>query len=408
MNTRLIIILLLIFVGIFTKPFSYGVWDFIFKFFVFVGATLLIYKNFVPSTEETKEEEIKEEISKKKIPIDIDSDGNEVLPLPQLINEDETIQDYIKSQFLVLANILIPDQGWIVYKLNDYKLKVIFQISFSKEKLENIPEQIDLTGIYKIVDDREELLIENNIQNANYSFLCYNDSEYNVSSFIGIPIKISDKEKMFFLFDSGTSGQFSKEDTEIIDRIIEGIQSTLKFRLKSISLLSGLHYKDKLLDFAYRMNSCNTISSAINILGEFVSSEFEANRLTICSRTPDSNSAVIRKVIGQQDIFKEGFEFNLDEGLTGWVIGKNKPYIIEDLEKGEYFIPRYTKDEKSNYGLRSFIGIPFSVSENVFGALTLESSQSDKYSSFEKKYLEEIIKIYSTIYLRKNINKKEN
>ena len=47
MNIQLIIIFLLVFIGIFIKPFSYGVGDFIYKFLVFVGATYLIYKNFV-------------------------------------------------------------------------------------------------------------------------------------------------------------------------------------------------------------------------------------------------------------------------------------------------------------------------------------------------------------------------
>ena len=407
MNIRLIIILLLIFIGIFTKPFSYGLLDFLFKFIVFVAATFLIYKNFVPNSEEVEDEELEEKVKSNKIPIDIDKEENEILNLPELINEDETIQNYIKSQFLVIASILIPDQGWIVYKINEYKLKVVYQISFSDSKVESIPDQIDLTGIYKIIDNREDLLIENNIQNANYSFQCYNEIDYHVSSFLGIPVSFSDKEKMFFLFDSATSGQFNKEDSETINNIIKGIQFAIKFRLKSISLLSTLHLNERLLNFSQQMNTCNTISSSFNVLADFVSTEFEADRLTICSTIPNSSKAVIRKAIGQQDMFKEGFEFELEEGLTGWVIGKNKPYIIEDLEKGEYFIPRYTKKEKSNYGLRSFIGIPFSNSDNVYGAITLESIQNDKYSGFEKKYLAEIVKIFTTIYLRKNINKKE-
>ena len=82
-------------------------------------------------------------------------------------------------------------------------------------------------------------------------------------------------------------------------------------------------------------------------------------------------------------------------------------YAGEDLEKGEYFIPRYTKEEKSNYGLRSFVGIPFSYDDNVYGALTLEAQQSDKYSNYDKQFLEEITNIFSTIFRRKNINKKE-
>jgi len=407
MNIQLIIIFLLIFIGIFIKPFSYGLLDFIYKFIVFVGATYLIYKNFVQSSDENKDIEHIEEIKQRVIPSDIDRENKKPWILSDLLNDDESTQQYIKSQFLALAGILIPDQGWIVYKVNEFKLNVVYQISFSDFKLDNIPEQIDLAGLYKIIDDRDELLIENNIQNANYSFQYYQDIDYKVSSFLSIPIKISDNEKMFFIFDSAVSEQFNKQDTEIIDKITGGIQSTIKYRLKSISLLSELKSNKKLLDFALQINTCKTISTAIDTLANFVSNEFEADRLTISSTIQDSDKAVIRKVIGQQDTFTEDFEFHLEEGLTGWVIGKNKPYIIEDLEKGEYFIPRYTKEEKSNYGLRSFIGIPFNLDDNVYGAITLEAQQSNKYSNYDKQFLEEITKIFSTIYKRKNINKKE-
>jgi len=381
--------------------------DFIYKFIVFVGATYLIYKNFVQNSDENKDLEHTEEIKQRVVPSDIDNENKNPWNLSDLLNNDESTQQYIKSQFLALAGILIPDQGWIMYKLNEFKLNVVYQISFSDFKLNNIPEQVDLTGLYKIIDERNEILIENNIQNANYSFQYYQDIEYSVSSFLSIPINISANEKMFFIFDSAVSEQFNKQDTEIIDRITHGIQSTIKYRLKSISLHSELKLNKKLLDFALQINTCNTISSAINTLANFVSNEFEADRLTISSTIQDSDKAVIRKVIGQQDTFTEDFEFALEEGLTGWVISKNKPYIIEDLEKGEYFIPRYTKEEKSNYGLRSFIGIPFNLNDNVYGAITLEAQQSNRYSNIEKQFLDEIANIFSTIYKRKNINKKE-
>jgi len=408
MNIQLIIIFLLIFIGIFIKPFSYGLLDFIYKFIVFVGATYLIYKNFVQSSDENKDIEHIEEIKHRVIPSDIDRENKKPWILSDLLNDDESTQQYIKSQFLALAGILIADQGWILYKVDEFKLKVVYQISFSDLKLINIPEQIDLVGLFKIIDERDTLLIENNIQNANYSFQYYQEIEYNVSSFLSIPIKISDNEKMFFIFDSSVAEQFNKQDTEIIDKITNGIQSTIKYRLKSISLLSELKSNKKVLDFALQINTCNTISTAIDTLANFVSNEFEAERLTISSTIQESDKAVIRKVVGQQDIFSEDFEFALEEGLTGWVISKNKPYIIEDLEKGEYFIPRYTKEEKSNYGLRSFIGIPFNLNDKVYGAITLEAQQSNKYSSYEKQFLEEIANIFSTIYQRKNINKKEN
>ncbi|MCK5033996.1 MAG: hypothetical protein KAS18_10195, partial [Calditrichia bacterium] len=302
MNLQLIVVLLLIFIGLFIKPFSYGLWDFIFKFIIFVGTTYLLYKNFLQNTVENKKDHV-EDKSKKPLPPEINSENKESWNLSDLLYEDESSKQFIIDQFLALSGILIPDQGWIVYKLNNYKLNVIEQVSFSDFKLESVPDQIDLSGLYKIIDDRNEILIENNIQNANYSFHYYQNTEYVVSSFLSVPINISNSEKIFFIFDSATPEQFNKQDAEIIEKIVNGLRSTIKFRLKSISLLSELKSNKKLLNFAMLINKCNTISTAIDTLTEFVSKEFEADRLTVCSTIQNSEKAVIRKVIGQQDTF---------------------------------------------------------------------------------------------------------
>lgn len=406
MNLQLIIILLLFFVGLFIKPFAYGLWDFVYKFVVFVAATYLLYRNFVYEKEENNDENFERKIN-KTIPEEINNDHAVNWKLSDLINEDEASKQYIIDQFLALAGIVLPDQGWIFHKFDNYKLNVIKQHSFSDLTLEDIPNQIDLSGIFKIIDDRDEILIENNIKNANYSFQYYNNTVYSVASFISIPISISNSEKFFFIYDSETAEQFNINDNEIIEKIGSGIQSTIKYRLNSISLLSELKSNKKLLAFSLQINNCNTISTAIDVLSNFVSSEFEADRLTICTTMQNSNKAVIRKVVGQKDIFNKDHEFILEEGLTGWVISKNKPYVIEDLEKGEYFIPRYGKDEKTNFGLRSFLGIPFSFKENVYGAITLEDHLPNKYSNDDKEFLQQISNIFKTIFNRKNTNKKE-
>ena len=92
----------------------------------------------------------------------------------------------------------------------------------------------------------------------------------------------------------------------------------------------------------------------------------------------------------------------MDQGLTGWVIEKNKPYLIEDLEKGEYFIPRYTKEEKTNHGLRSFLVMPFEANGKVYGSLTLEHKIPQKYTEKDKHHLQQIISIFNTTYLRQH------
>jgi signal transduction protein with GAF and PtsI domain len=101
----------------------------------------------------------------------------------------------------------------------------------------------------------------------------------------------------------------------------------------------------------------------------------------------------------------ENVTFPLDEGLTGWIISKNKPYLIEDLEKGEYFIPRYNKNEKSNLGLRSFLGVPIEADDQVFGSVSLEHRLANKYNENDKKRIKHFVDIFSTTFLRSSSKK---
>jgi transcriptional regulator with GAF, ATPase, and Fis domain len=156
------------------------------------------------------------------------------------------------------------------------------------------------------------------------------------------------------------------------------------------------------LKLAIDLNSSKTIAQALEKFARAMAHQFEASRLTISLAKPNSNIAVIRKVIGQGDEFGENAEFPLDEGLTGWVISKKKPYVIEDLEKGEYFIPRYTKQEKTNYGFRSFLGVPLTLEDRVYGALTLEHNLPYKYNNASLDEIKNWAQIFSSTFGRQS------
>ena len=221
-------------------------------------------------------------------------------------------------------------------------------------------------GLMQILNDKDEMLIENNLSKEGKLVNFYNGLDYSPSSFIGIPITIHDDQKIFIVYDSHDKEHFNREDQKIIDKVGQNIQVFVLNRVKAYSLLKSLSENETLLDFATDLNKSKTISMAIDRFADQISHEFEASRLTISLISQEANLGIIKRVIGQIDDFDENSEFPLDEGITGWVISKNKPYIIDDLEKGEYFIPRYTKKEKNNFGLRSFLGIPIEVDGEVF------------------------------------------
>jgi transcriptional regulator with GAF, ATPase, and Fis domain len=398
---RTIIIVVLALLGIFVHPFSPGTIDFIYRFLIFSALTYLVYLNFRTNENEPESEPALQNYTPPGPKSDIDIEIKEDISFLGVLNKDSRTQEFIKAQFEILNNILVAENGWIFYKNNPETMVSITNVYGRIEKSTEDPEKTyPITGLMQILDADDKVLIENNLNNDTPLLSYYLNMAYKPFSFIGIPLHLFGEEKLFFVFDSPNKDHFNHEDKDLVEKIRETTRIFLINRMKGYTLLSSLRSKDSLLEFAITLNGSKTVSHAINKLAEYVSELFEATRMTICLRKSESESAIIKKVVGQTNDIDENFEFPLDQGLTGWVIGKNKPYLIEDLEKGEYFIPRYTKDEKTNFGLRSFIGIPLQTTEKVYGALTLEHITPGKFTENDKHRIQQITDIFSSTFLR--------
>ncbi|MFW9825675.1 MAG: GAF domain-containing protein, partial [Candidatus Thorarchaeota archaeon] len=376
-----------------------GTIDFIYRFIIFAAITYLVYTTQRPETVE-KEIYINKEDSVAQSETELEFKFQNQWHIADLINSDEKTRVYLKDQLEILINILIPDHAWIFYKKNKSILKKFYHKGINDTSAPFQNEEIELLGIMQILNEKDGLLIENNLTNEGNLINFYQDIEYTPASFLGIPINIYNDEKFFFVFDSHNKQHFNHEDEEIINKIVQSIRIFLLNRVKAYSLLKNLNENEDLLAFAAELNGSRTISLALDKAANRISNAFEASRLTISLLNKESHLGVIKKVIGQKDAFNENNEFPLDEGLTGWIMSKNKPYIIDDLEKGEYFIPRYTKVEKNNFGLRSFLGIPIEVEGDVFGAITLEHHNTNQYSEEDKDRLQKYMNILNTTFRR--------
>ena len=398
--TRTITIVVLALLGIFVHPFSPGTIDFIYRFLLFSALTYLVYLNFRREEPEQDSEPALQTYAPASPRSDIDIEINSDISFKGVLRKDSRTIEYIKSQFEILNNILVAENGWIFYKDNADTIRVLQSAGNSEKSSENLGPSYQISGLIQILNADDKVLVENSLNNDTPLLSYYSDSDYKPQSFIGIPVELYGEEKLFFVCDSPNKDHFNHEDINLVERIRETTKIFLINRMKGYTLLSSLRAKNSLLEFVTTLNGSKNITHAVNNLAEYMSELFEATRMTICLKKSDSTTGVVKKVVGQTNDIDENFEFPLDQGLTGWVIAKNKPYLIEDLEKGEYFIPRYTKDEKTNFGLRSFIGVPLQTSEKVYGALTLEHIIPGKFTEDDKHRIKQITDIFSSTFLR--------
>jgi len=395
---KTIVIVALCLIGIFVHPFDPGIMDFVYRFVVFSIIVYLVYNIYQQegeSEDEPDEQFIRPVSEPKKDEFKISEEWH----LGELVEGDERTKQYLTDQFDILASLIFPDSGWIFYKDGD-NITVVTHKNLSDQPDPDIQAQYPISGLMQILDEKDTIVIENNIDIANNLLPFYKDIDYSVNSFLGLPITLQNREKIFFVFDSHHQEHFNKDDITLFTKLADNTGIWVLNRVNAYALLDDIKNQTKLLDFTKKLNSSKTISTAIEKFSLLVSNEFEATRLTISLFKKDNNTAMIKKVIGQKDDFEENMAFTLDEGLTGWIISKQKPYLVDDLEKGDYFIPRYSKDEKTNFGLRSFLGVPIMADDQIFGAVTLEHRLANKFLESDKGKLQDFVDILSTTFLR--------
>lgn len=230
-------------------------------------------------------------------------------------------------------------------------------------------------------------VLEQNIPDEAQPVNYYHDTR-KIKSFLAVPLTINNEVRGVLSVDSLVAHDFSEEDLELLkayeNLISHGIRligEREKSQLVNQSLRAQQIFLTELNEELSYDNLYSAVGSACRVVYRF-------DRLTIATiDSENSEMGIVTKVIGQRDAMGEGFRFPLNDGITGWVIRKNKPLLLGDLEKGDLFRPRYAASDKSNFGLRSFLGAPISFRNQVFGMISIESKQPDYYSEWDQHLL---------------------
>jgi hypothetical protein len=307
--------------------------------------------------------------------------------LTVLFNDNEVFRNFLINQFSLIWDYIYPKNGYILYRNKNEESWVLHK---------NIQPQInaDTThqpkALFTLIDNKDGILIENNIEQTLHLIPFYQNDDYTPKSVLGFASRFDSGEAFYWMFDSDLPDTFNLEDLKILERVNSNSEVMTLEALQNSGLnqlCTGLNRK---LDIATKLNSATTYEACIDCFCNFIVEDFEASKLTIALRSeldPDAETANIYKVVGGDDPFESGYEFPLDQGLNGWVIMKNKPHLIENIEKGEYFVPRFSEKEKTNYDLKSYLSVPIPIDDTAIGMVTLEDKQAGKYSSNDKKEL---------------------
>ncbi len=77
-------------------------------------------------------------------------------------------------------------------------------------------------------------------------------------------------------------------------------------------------------------------------------------------------------------------------GLTGAVIHNGKTLYLPDMNMEEVVRMYAPVDDDENFSIRTFLGIPLTVNDTVFGVLSVQSAQENAYSADQIRFMENV------------------
>lgn len=388
---------ILIIIGIFIEPdFLGSLGNFLFKLLLLGGISFLVYEIHNSRELDTEDsEEDQEDTIKSSVSVPESVFETQAPRFDSLYGTKDSLRRFMENQFSIIINYTLPHNGFLIYANGSGSLRILDQrCSFA------IQPDPDFSKLVTLLGENEGILMENDLEEVTALFPFYDATTYIPKSLLAFQTVIDKNQRLYWFMDAGESQYFNIQDKTVLLQINGNTLFALTESLYNQDLLNDKREIKTVSDLSYQMNQAADFDSCIDFFAEFIINEFEAHKLTIAVRDGNSESGIIKKSIGLDDSIKQGDTFPLSEGLHGWVIMKNKPYLIDNIDKGEYFVPRFSRAEKTNYGLRSFLSVPLQFNERAYGMVSLEDKTENKYNENDKNRLISFATILNSAYKR--------
>ncbi len=356
-------------------------------------AFLLFISRLFSQPGEHEEDEYSDEVILRNE--DRDPVGSDVIS----VSEKECLSRYDFSEILKLIflsiNSVVEDVSIMLFLINKDSNELILQEFSGLRKFEKDRRAFKLSDdlLGKILNSRSLIRIDE--LNAASDSLCYiTGSSDEAKSFLGLPILDEGESIGILAIDSAKTNVFGPKEENLAsiysDLIMHVIRQDIIVKKSAGEIVEAGEKDFRILDQIFEFSKNLGILKSENEIYDFVINSVKNlityDRVSISAKL-DENSGKIILAGGISDDNSPGFEFLLKEGVHGRVIEKEKPYYIPDLDKGEFFIPRYSAVEKSTFGIRSFLGVPLKGGGRCFGSLCVESRGKNGFSENSQKIL---------------------
>ncbi|MCH8304085.1 MAG: diguanylate cyclase [Candidatus Marinimicrobia bacterium] len=212
-----------------------------------------------------------------------------------------------------------------------------------------------------------------------------------VKSLLGTPVYYSQKPFGVLFVDSSAEDSFGDSDKRLMERFASLLEKTIS-QLEYIFNFHGrLNLISELHTSLLSIQRAKRIEEVINYASAACRTLIESDVVTI-SLIKDSQKDTLKiySTEGTKDNYVEGVEYPVEGGLHGYVFSKNSSVLIPESEEDGYFKPRFLSDEKISGEYHSYLGVPISIGDEIYGVIGLDSVSPAKYSDRDKAILTSI------------------
>ncbi len=316
---------------------------------------------------------------------------------------EEHFQSFLEALFPLIKQTLVCNTV-VLLLINFYKKK--FHI---RHRLSDFDDRLSRTaffplneGLPAIVLKNRTTLLENRLPENEHLLPYYEGPELPVKSFIAAPVFFNDRIIGVLCADSEVEESFSREDLLILKQFGDLLSIQLACSNKLYEYETENWNTRVLFDFSKSILKVHSIAELWEYLGENLSSEFGADRLSICERAGDHQIRLVY-LTGHAEGISPGMEFPDNEGLIGWVFRKNQPLLVEDFSTKTNYIPRFRLKEYPHRQLQSLLAIPVTREDQVQYVICLESSRVAQFTEQHKKILETMANLILGVLDRQEI-----
>ena len=269
--------------------------------------------------------------------------------------------------------------------------KMSLQAAFPEEEFGNFHKEIAMgEGILGKILQTGKTILVNSFNEINEVPDYLSDSA-PVKSLLGTPVYYLQKPFGVLFVDSSAEDSFGESDKRLMERFASLLEKTIS-QLESIFNFHGrLNLITELHTSLLSIHRAKRIEDVISQASTACQSLIESDVITISMvKESEKDTLKIYSIIGTKDNFVEGVEYPVEGGLNGYVFSKNTSVLIPESEEDGYFKPRFTSNEKISDEYHSYLGVPISIGDEVYGVIGLDSISPANYSDRDKAILTSI------------------